>query len=114
MNWYCVEHLKYIFKVYLFSGPRSPLSDYHKVIASNQYALPILAYATWPQAWPLSELAHITQCPNKRFFPSNLSFSVRLDGQRQCKDKAFIPHGLQNGRRVIKVNYSNWIEKQGR
>ena len=51
-----------------------------------------------------SQLAHITQCPNKRFCPSNLSFSVRLDGQRQCKDKAFIPHGLQNGRRVIKVN----------
>ena len=50
------------------------------------------------------QLAHITQCPNKRFCPSNLSFSVRLDGQRQCKDKAFIPHGLQNGRRVIKVN----------
>ena len=55
-----------------------------------------------------SLLAHITQCPNKRFCPSNLSFSVRLDGQRQCKDKAFIPHGLQNGRRVIKVN---WLEK---
>ena len=59
MNWYCVEHLKYIFKVYLFSGPRSPLSDYHKVIASNQYALPILAYAMWPQAWPLSELQQL-------------------------------------------------------
>ena len=36
--------------------------------------------------------------------PSNLSVSVRLDGQRQCKDKASIPHGLQNGRWVIKVN----------
>ena len=24
--------------------------------------------------------------------------------QRQYKDKAFIPQGLQNGRRVIKVN----------
>ena len=53
---------------------------------------------------PHLELAHITQCPNKRFCPSNLSFSVRLDGQRQCKDKAFISHGLQNGRRVTKVN----------
>ena len=50
---------------------------------------------------------HITQCTNKRFCPSSLSFSVRLDGQKQCKDKAFIPHGLQNGRRVIKVN---WVE----
>ena len=29
---------------------------------------------------------------------------MRLDGQRQYKDKAFIPQGLQNGRRVIKVN----------
>ena len=47
---------------------------------------------------------HITQCTNKRFCPSSLSFSVRLDGQKQCKDKAFIPHRLQNGRRVIKVN----------
>ena len=26
-----------------------------------------------------------------------------LDGQRHGKDKAFIPHGLQNGLRVIKV-----------
>ena len=34
----------------------TPLSDYCKVIASNQYALPILAYALWTQTWPLSEL----------------------------------------------------------
>ena len=34
----------------------SPLSDYHRVAASNQYALLVLTYFMWTQTWPLADL----------------------------------------------------------
>ena len=37
----------------------SPLSDYHKVVASNQYALPVLMYPMWTQSWPIVELQQL-------------------------------------------------------
>ena len=37
----------------------SPLSDYHKVVASNQYALPVLMYPMWAQSWPIVELQQL-------------------------------------------------------
>ena len=36
-----------------------PLSDYHKVVASNQYALPVLMYPMWTQSWPIVELQRL-------------------------------------------------------
>ena len=34
----------------------SPLSDYNKVRASNQFALPVLTYLMWILHWPITEL----------------------------------------------------------
>ena len=34
----------------------SALHDHTKAVASNQYALPVLTYLMWTQAWPLAEL----------------------------------------------------------
>ena len=37
----------------------SPLSDYYKVVASNQFVLPVLAYFMWTQVWPIAELQRL-------------------------------------------------------
>ena len=37
----------------------SPLSDYHRVIASNQFAMPVMSYFMWTQHWPITELREI-------------------------------------------------------
>ncbi|XP_031571639.1 uncharacterized protein LOC116305807 [Actinia tenebrosa] len=34
----------------------SPLSDYNRVLATNQFALTVLTYPMWTQHWPLAEL----------------------------------------------------------
>ena len=34
----------------------SPLSDYNRVVASNQLALPVLGYLMWTQHWPVTDL----------------------------------------------------------
>ena len=37
----------------------NPLSDFHKVTATKQYALPVLAYPMWTQTWNINELQQI-------------------------------------------------------
>ena len=37
----------------------SPLSDFNRVIASNQFALPVVSYLMWTQNWPITELKRI-------------------------------------------------------
>ena len=37
----------------------SPLSDHHKVVATNQFALPVLVYFMWTQVWPIAELQRL-------------------------------------------------------
>ena len=37
----------------------SPLSDHHKVVATNQFALPVLVYFMWTQVWPITELKRL-------------------------------------------------------
>ena len=37
----------------------SPLSDYNRVVASNQFALPVLGYLMWTQRWPVPDLKTI-------------------------------------------------------
>ena len=39
----------------------SPLSDYHCVIASNQFALPAMSYFMWTQHWPITELRQVNR-----------------------------------------------------
>ena len=36
-----------------------PLSDYHSVIASTQFAMPAMSYFMWTQHWPITELREI-------------------------------------------------------
>ena len=36
-----------------------PLSDFHKVLASNQYALPVVTYPMWTLTWPLANLQQL-------------------------------------------------------
>ena len=43
----------------------SPLSDYHRVIASNQFALPAMAYFMWTQHWPATELRQVDRDARK-------------------------------------------------
>ena len=34
----------------------SPLSDYNKVLATNQFVLLVMTYFMWTQVWPIMEL----------------------------------------------------------
>ena len=40
----------------IWSGP---LSDHHKVVATNQFTLPVLVYFMWTQVWPITELLRL-------------------------------------------------------
>ena len=37
----------------------SPLSDYNRVIASDQFALPVLSYLMWTQHWPITGMKNV-------------------------------------------------------
>ena len=39
----------------------SILSDHAKVVASNQYALPVLTYLIWTQTWPIANILQLDQ-----------------------------------------------------
>ena len=39
----------------------SPLLDHAKVVASNQYALPVLTYLMWTQTWPIANIQQLDQ-----------------------------------------------------
>jgi len=43
----------------------SPLSDYNRVVASNQFALPVLGYLMWTQHWPVTDLKIIDRQARK-------------------------------------------------
>ena len=36
-----------------------PLSDYNKVLATNLFAVLVLAYLMWTQVWPIAELQRL-------------------------------------------------------
>ena len=37
----------------------SPLSGHSKVVATNQYGLPVLSYLMWTETWPLAQLQQV-------------------------------------------------------
>ena len=41
------------------------LTDYHRVAASKQYALPLLTYFMWTQTWPLADLQQLDRKARK-------------------------------------------------
>ena len=43
----------------------SPLCDFNRVIATNQFALPVLNYLMWIQHWPLTELRAVDRKTRK-------------------------------------------------
>ena len=43
----------------------SPRSDYNRVVASNQFALPLLGYLMWTQRWPVTHLKTIDREAHK-------------------------------------------------
>ena len=43
----------------------SPLSDYHRVIASNQFSLPSMSYSMWTQHWPITKLRQVERDARK-------------------------------------------------
>ena len=43
----------------------SPLSDYHRVVASNKFAMPAMSYYMWTQRWPITELKQIDREAHK-------------------------------------------------
>ena len=54
------EYLRRLFVIW-----SSPLSDYHRVIASNQFALPEMSYFMWTQHWPVTELRQVDRDARK-------------------------------------------------
>ena len=43
----------------------SPLSDYHRVIVSNQFALPAMSYFMWTQHWPITKSRQVDRDARK-------------------------------------------------
>ena len=43
----------------------SPLSDHNRVIASSQFALPVLGYLMWTQQWPMMDIQEIDRKARK-------------------------------------------------
>ena len=43
----------------------SPLSDYNKVLATNQFALPALTYFMWTQVWTIADLQRLDRVTRK-------------------------------------------------
>lgn len=43
----------------------SPLSDYNRVTASNQFALPVHSYLMWTQQWPIKDIQKIDRKARK-------------------------------------------------
>ena len=48
----------------------SPLSDYNNVLATNQFALPVITYFMWTQVWPITEL-QIIDCETRKIMVEN-------------------------------------------
>ena len=48
----------------------SPLSDHAKVVASNQYALPVLTYLMWTQTWPIANIQQLDR-EGREIIPEN-------------------------------------------
>ena len=60
----------------------SHLSDYNRVVASNQFALPVLGYLMWTQQWPVMELKQIDREARK--------IVVESGGRHPCSSIALL------------------------
>ncbi|PFX17289.1 hypothetical protein AWC38_SpisGene18400 [Stylophora pistillata] len=60
----------------------SSLSDYNRVVASNQFPLPVLGYLMWTQQWLVMELKQIDRVVHK--------IVVESGGRHPCNSKALL------------------------
>ena len=58
----------------------SPLSDYNRVVASNQFVLPVLGYLMWTHQWPVIKLKQIDREARK--------IVVESEGRHPCSSNA--------------------------
>ena len=69
----------------------SPLSDYHRVIASNQFALPGMPYFMWTQHWPITELRQVNRDARK--------IATEGGGKHPCGTTSLLYLSRNRGRR---------------
>ena len=78
----------------------SPLSDYNRVVASNQFALPVLGCLMWTQYWPVTDLKIVDREARK--------IIVENGGKHPCGSTAllYLPRE-KNGRglRAMETEY---------
>ncbi|XP_022783739.1 uncharacterized protein LOC111324448 [Stylophora pistillata] len=72
----------------------SPLSDYSRVVASNQFALPVLGYLMWTQQWPMMELKQIDREARK--------IVVESEGRHPCSLNALLYMPRSRGGRGLR------------
>ena len=72
----------------------SPLSDFHRVVASNQFAMPAMSYFMWTQSWPITELKQVDREARK--------IVVENGGKHPCASTSllYLPH--ENGGRGLR------------
>ena len=78
----------------------SPLSDYHRVVASNQFAIPAMSYYKWTQRWPITELKQIDREASK--------IVVENGGKHPCGSTSLLYLSSDKGGRglrAIKTEY---------
>ena len=78
----------------------SPLSDHNRVIASNQFALPVLGYLMWMQQWPITDLQQIDKEARK--------IVVENGGRHPCGSNAllYLPRSKGGrGLRSVEMEY---------
>ena len=77
----------------------SSLSDDYKVVASNQFALPVLTYFMWTQVWPIAELQRLDRESQKIIVNGGKHPSV-------SSDLLYLPR--RSGRRGLKLIESEY------
>ena len=63
----------------------SPLSDHAKVVASNQYALPVLTYLMWTQTWPIANIQQLDP-EGRKIIVDNGGNHAKGSTARLCND----------------------------
>ena len=72
----------------------SPLSDYNRVIASNQFSLPLLSYLVWTQHWPITEM--------KKVYREARTIIVENGGKHPCGSTALLYLPREKGGRGLR------------
>ena len=80
----------------------SPLSDYHRVVASSQFAMPALSYNMWTQYWPITELRQIDKEARK--------IVVENGGKHPCSSTSLLYLSRNKGGRGLHSTETEYKE----